>query len=175
MNNSKPVTNTQEDRIFSCAKWRNNPNTNESHVENLFTILKGGSLYIGGSIWEYTSDDGNTYRDPLNLDNLGHRVYVTNPGISITNGQLHLAFSSVIDTTTTQNLTDFIQNAVSQGTSGLVGNHWHNVYANWTEPRFEEGWDLNQVIEELRRAFNSVRVLVRDDAYDRAGWTGYVE
>jgi len=49
----------------------------------LFTILKGGSLYIGGDVWEYTSDTGDAYRDPSDLDNLGHRVYVTNPGISI--------------------------------------------------------------------------------------------
>ena len=120
LNNTDLQNNTQEDRIFSCVKQGN------SQVQNLFTILKGGSLYIGGTVFEYVGSTDQR-RTPSSVQGLGSRLFIDNPGIAIRDGHLELAFGSIIDTTSKRTLIQYVSDSITAGTSGLVGDHWHGI------------------------------------------------
>lgn len=125
MNNTSLTTNFDEDRLFLCCKQINN------NVVNLFSILKGGQLFIGGTVKEYDENSG-TYVIPHSISTLNSRISVEDPGIIMDGTQLKMDFDSVIDSTTSKSLIKYVSDAISAGTSGFVGHHDHYCKI-WTE------------------------------------------
>ena len=123
--NTTNVTSAANDsRLLVCCKQ------DSTEAYNLFAIQKGGNLYIGGKLREY---DGNK---PADLSSLNDRIKVIEPALAIEQrgGRtvLLMDFANFVNTDNEgQDLKSFVNNAVSQGTSGLAGSHYHTISSHW--------------------------------------------
>ncbi len=115
-----------DSRAFLCCQEMN------GKFYNLFSILNGGNVYIGGNLFQ-RSDDDTHYETPTNLKQIKDRIQVKNPGIEIrtsvnNNNQigLYMDFDHFYDTLNQGvSLKRFVRDAITDGTSGFVKNHWH--------------------------------------------------
>lgn len=168
LNKTDVKNNDLSGRIFSCVKQ------GTDKVENLFTILKGGALYIGGDVYEYINDSSNI-RVPENIQNIGTRLFIRNPGIAVEEGVLKLDFSNVQDTQSTMNLREFVKNSVDQGTSGLIGHHDHYVSA-YSDCVLHQNIDKTTIttVEELIDWINDQWIVAATRSDWRIGWAEYI-
>lgn len=117
LNNRTDLTSqaANNSRIFSCCK------SNGVKVENIFTILKDGSLHMGGLI--------NNETDATNLSD---QLTLSNEYLVITaDGRLRLSFDNIINTSSNESIVSYISNSLSSATSGIISQmtgRYHNHY-----------------------------------------------
>lgn len=131
-NNSTAPQSGKNSRLFVCCS----SDTNNT-VRNIFSILKDGSLHIGGII--------NGENDPSALND---QIQIINDGIRIdAQGRLMMNFSNICDTTGNslivyiaraiaaerEALNSLIRGIVNTATSGLASNyHYHQLIPDRT-------------------------------------------
>lgn len=100
-------------RIFSCCK------SNGITVENIFTILKDGSLHMGGII-----------NNASDVNNLADQIWLSNESIIIdSSGILKMSFDSIKDINSNKSIITYVQDSLSSATSGIVSQitgRYHN-------------------------------------------------
>lgn len=160
LNNRTDLDTTQvsdNSRLFVCCA--SDKDGSADIVRNIFSILKDGSLYIGGRI--------TGQQDPSNLPD---QISISNAGILITSdGRLMMDFANIVGSNG-RGLTEYIAEAISnnntalqtmmesiasQATSGLAqGDHTHTVPELALhrvgddkfldgDPRFTPGWGID--------------------------------
>ena len=170
-----------DSRAFLCCQ------ESKGEFYNLFSILNGGNVYIGGKLLEFVGYNGNhepQYSSPSDLKQINDRIKVDGAGIEIVtsdirNGQigLYMDFSHFYDTVDRgMSLKEFVSKSITQGTSGLVGDHYHIIWAWNFLPKFNLQ-DPNRPadVDQLMRWFNQYFIPISPDGGRNIGQTEWVE
>ena len=116
-------------RLFVCCNSQKDKNV----VYNIFSILKDGSLHMGGTIKNVT--DSTKLPDQIQLNNDEYLI--------IKDGQLQLSFDSIVDTATQESIVTYISSQLRQSSSDIIDDvtgRYHNHYIQesyvyWNRPR----------------------------------------
>lgn len=160
---------TGADRLFICCK--ENLADTSNPVANLFSILKGGNLYIGGTVQKYYHDEDSQtegYVNAQSISEIGTRININNPGIFITKNQegkfeLRMDFNNIKNQDGTS-LFSAIDNKASSG-------HWHDyTFFNYWIDRIEwkdfdqDEWDAMspEAQEACAYILNHLNIILED-------------
>lgn len=164
LNNKEAINSTTEKatrRILSCVTTSSN--TSSKAFNNIFTITKDGSLYIGGTINDSSANS---------LNELSDNVIVNNAPISMnTYGQLILDFENLKNSDNTS-LIQYVTDAIK--TISLSGEWGRDRLGDWDAHQNSVEWatDDSQVrstlnnlitcVADMRRALNNIYLLTKD-------------
>lgn len=151
LNNKKALESEADEkrRILSCVTTSSN--SSSKIFNNIFTIMKDGSLYIGGTINDTSANS---------LSNLSDTITVDNAPISMnTYGQLILDFENLRnsdDTSLIQYVTDAIK------TISLAGEWGKNRLGDWDSHENSVEWETSDRVEDVRDTLNKLITCVAD-------------
>lgn len=94
-----------DQRLFCCAK--NIEEVNDAVTNNIFTIKKDGSLYMGGILCD---ENGNNITSSASVND---KVKVKDADIFIEKGVMYIAFDKIKDPTTGRSLVDALADVVA--------------------------------------------------------------
>lgn len=107
-------------RLFVCC----NSNKNDNIVHNIFSILKDGSLHMGGTIQGATSSA--TLPDQITFNN--------DESLVISNGRLFMSFDSIVDRSSGQSIVNYMTNELNAQSAQIIGEitgRSHNHGVSW--------------------------------------------
>lgn len=130
LNNTSIDSNDNRSRLFVCCTQSDSG----APVQNLLSILKGGELYIGGTI--------SGEEDATKLDN---KITIENAGIKIDGSSLKIDFSN-IQNDSGQSLDSYINTALT-GYSRLYHSHAASVYNTYFSLADEATWNEAKAIK----------------------------
>lgn len=177
LNESTQVSNSS--RLLCCCQSEKTEG-NTAPIKNIFTILKDGSLHMGGVITNSTGFNAVSLPDQISISG---EYFVIG-----TDGKLHMSFDDIVNIDTDESITSYISNQLANTTSSIMSevnseissilNRQHDHYINedivsWERPDTIEIDDVEYNIENLTIDLHdgyTVKTISLKDFLDKIGY-----